>query len=122
MEARELAGQIDEVQVIDVRHPHEWEAGHIEGAVHIPLDQFAARMGELDKSKPVITICRVGPRSTKAVQLLKSQGYSADDVNGGMVAWARSGLPFNSSSGGLGQVVDSHPPRQELASGGFSLI
>jgi rhodanese-related sulfurtransferase len=82
------------VQVVDVREHDEWRAGHIDGATHIPLGALASRVAELDRDKPIVTICRSGHRSMAAAQALKGAGFSdVANMEGGMIAWARSGLP-----------------------------
>jgi hypothetical protein len=55
--------------VIDVRHPHEWEAGRIVGSVHLPLAQLAGRLGEVNRERAIVTVCRGGPRSAQAAAL-----------------------------------------------------
>ena len=74
--------------VIDVRNTREWNAGHIEGAVHIPLGELSARASEIPRSRPVATICEAGYRSALAASMLTRAGI--DDVmsvTGGMAAW-----------------------------------
>src|SRR3982750_59483 len=56
--------------VLDVREPHEWAAGHIEGAVHIPMGEIPARVGELDPSAPTLVVCHVGGRSARVTAWL----------------------------------------------------
>jgi hydroxyacylglutathione hydrolase len=56
MDAKTLSGDFEHYQVVDVRFPNEWEAGHIDGAVHIPLDYVFDRANELDRSRPVVTV------------------------------------------------------------------
>lgn len=75
------------VQVIDVREVDEWNAGHIKQAKLIPLGFLPYRMDELDKSKPVVMVCRSGARSHRATQFLSSQGFDAANMVGGMLAW-----------------------------------
>ncbi len=70
MDPQTLARRQHEVQVLDVRYPNEWEAGHIDGAVHIPVDDLAERVQELDRERPVVTVCRSGQRSERAAQWL----------------------------------------------------
>ena len=53
----------DGAQLIDVRAEHEWEAGRIAGAVHLPLDELTARAGEIDEDRPVVLYCRGDNRS-----------------------------------------------------------
>jgi rhodanese-related sulfurtransferase len=62
MDPAKLASEMGQFQVVDVRYRNEWEAGHIDGAVHIPADYVLDRVGELDPSRPVVTVCGVpGP-------------------------------------------------------------
>ena len=68
--ARMDAGAI----LLDVRESHEWQAGHAQGARHIPLGQLGQRMRELPGGRPVIAVCRSGARSARAASLLAGQG------------------------------------------------
>lgn len=86
--------------VLDVREDYEWEAGHIEGAVHIPVDQLPERVDELDPDADVYVICRSGGRSARMTQWLVAHGYSALNVTGGMGAWLEAGKPMVSENGG----------------------
>ena len=105
MDPREVADRLDEVQLIDVREPDEWEAGRIEGARHIPLGEIGARLGEIDKNQPVVAVCRSGARSGKVVDALRTRGYDANNLVGGMQAWEQDGLPFSAPDGGPGRVA-----------------
>jgi rhodanese-related sulfurtransferase len=81
--------------IIDVRDNEEWHAQHIAGAVHIPLAQLQDRLAELknDKDHLIITQCRSGKRSAKALELLKSAGFSnVSNMEGGIQAWTQQGL------------------------------
>lgn len=82
------------VTVLDVREPHEWAAGHIEGATHIPLGDLPTRLGELDAATPTFVVCHLGGRSARATQWLQAQGYDATNVDGGMEAWEQAGKPI----------------------------
>jgi rhodanese-related sulfurtransferase len=62
-------------QVVDVRTSAEFAGGHIEGSVNIPLDQFEARMVEIDPGQPVLLCCASGGRSGMAKQILERAGY-----------------------------------------------
>jgi rhodanese-related sulfurtransferase len=96
-EARKL---IDEgAQVIDVRTDHEWEAGRIEGATHLPLAELAQRAGEIDKERPVLLYCRGGSRSTMATAALADAGYDVAKLGEGIVGWADAGLPLDPEDG-----------------------
>lgn len=81
--------------IVDVREPVEWEAGHVPGALHIPLGELHARRGELRASTPVIAVCRSGSRSAMATLALRSAGIDAANLDGGMKAWAKAGLPLH---------------------------
>lgn len=85
--------------VVDVREDDEWVAGHIDGALHIPLGDVPARHGEIDADTPVYVICRAGGRSSRAVAWLSQNGVDAINVDGGMGAWADAGRPMVSETG-----------------------
>jgi len=93
MDPRTVAERLGQVQVVDVRHPSEWAASHIEGARNIPEDEFDQRVDELDRSRPVITVCGAGSRSEEATGYLRSLGFEADTLEGGMLAWKWAGFP-----------------------------
>ena len=95
----------DEVQIVDVREPYEWEAGRIEGAVHVPLNDLMAGEGAFDNDKPVVAVCRSGNRSELATLMLQARGYEAHNLVGGMEAWERDGLPFATPDGRPGRVA-----------------
>jgi rhodanese-related sulfurtransferase len=96
-EARELLE--GGAQLVDVRASHEWEAGHIRGAVHLPLDELAERAGELDPERPVILYCRGGTRSSMATEALAESGYDAAKLSEGVVGWEEEGLPLDPDDG-----------------------
>lgn len=83
----------DDLVVLDVREDHEWEAGHIAGAVHIPMGDIPARVGELDPATPTLVICHLGGRSASVTQWLHAQGHEVTNVAGGMDAWEAAGRP-----------------------------
>jgi rhodanese-related sulfurtransferase len=86
-------------QLIDVRADHEWEAGRIEGAKHMPLPDLAERAGEIEKDRPVVVYCRGGNRSTMATQALAEAGYEAAKLSEGIVGWSGAGLPLEPEGG-----------------------
>ncbi|ANP50155.1 rhodanese-related sulfurtransferase [Streptomyces griseochromogenes] len=100
------AGGADSV-LLDVREPAEWEAGHVPGAVHLPLSALAAGAGlpAPAQARPLVVICRSGNRSRQAAELLVARGADAVDVIGGMRDWAGAGLPVVDARGGNGTVA-----------------
>ena len=113
MDAKTLARRLDDVQVLDVRYPNEWEAGRIDGTLHIPGDDLADRVDELDKDRPVVTVCRSGSRSQRAAEWLQGEGFNAENLEGGMQAWAEAGLDFHAGDGSPGEVAEPEPPPDE---------
>ena len=98
--------RLGQIQLVDCREPYEWEAGRIDGAVHIPLNDIMAGAGsELDVAVPVAVICRSGNRSELATMMFQARGYEATNVEGGMEAWASAGLPFEAPDGSAGRVA-----------------
>lgn len=93
------------ILILDVREPYEWQAGRIEGAVHIPLGDLEARRSELDQEATVLCVCRVGGRSAVATEYLKHMGYAAENLEGGVLAWQAEGLPLTTPDGRPGTVA-----------------
>ena len=85
-------------QVIDVREPAEYVAGHVPGAASVPMTQLPGRLGELDRSRPVFVICQSGGRSTAMTDVLLHRGFDAHSVAGGTIAWARAGRPIDTGA------------------------
>src|SRR5829696_8425185 len=83
-------------QLVDVRADHEWEAGHIPGAGHLPLEQLAGRSDELDAARPVVLYCRGGTPSSMAAEALAGAGFEAVKLSGGIVGWDEAGLELDS--------------------------
>ncbi|HEY5815265.1 MAG TPA: rhodanese-like domain-containing protein [Solirubrobacterales bacterium] len=96
-EARKLVEE--GAQLVDVRADHEWEAGRIAGAKHVPLAELAERTGELDKERPVVLYCRGGTRSTMATDALAEAGFEAVKLTEGIVGWDEDGLPLEPEAG-----------------------
>lgn len=105
MQPREVSQRLDELFVLDVREPQEWAAGRIEGAVHVPLMQVPLRLGDLPRDKTIVCVCKVGARSFEAMQFLTMQGFDAQNLDGGVVMWARSGLPLTTPAGDPGRIA-----------------
>lgn len=85
--------------VLDVRQPAEWRAGHIRGAIHIPLGQLQSRLQQVPHGKPIVTVCASGHRSASAARRLTRAGHDVLNLHGGLHAWVRAGLPLNMSNG-----------------------
>ncbi len=91
--ATELKGRLDrgdDLQIIDVREPNEYEAARIEGAKLIPLGQVVSRMDEIDAGRETVVHCKLGGRSAKAIEALQRAGFKGRLVNlkGGITAWS----------------------------------
>lgn len=92
--ATRLINQQD-AQLIDVRDKAEFKSGHISGSKNIPLTSLADKDPELDKSKPIIVICKMGQRAQTGAMALKKHGYQNVLVlTGGVGSWRADGLPL----------------------------
>lgn len=94
----ELIAQ-DGVQLIDVRQPHEHEAGRIAGDRLVELGQLSAEAQSIDRERPVVFYCRTGGRSAMAAEAFSQAGYDAHNMAGGLVDWHAAGLPLEPSDG-----------------------
>ena len=86
----------DFLQILDVRSHLEYRRGHLSGARNAPIPTLhSALLGlDLDPRRPVIAICLSAHRSIPAVRLLRERGFAeAAQLQGGMIAWWRAGLP-----------------------------
>lgn len=91
----------DDVQLIDVREPYEWEAGRIEGARHLELERLASQADTLDQSRPVFLYCRLGARSGMAANAFRRAGFDAYSMVGGLERWAAEGRPLAPEGGSV---------------------
>lgn len=93
----ELATMRDEhpeLVVVDVREPLEWDEGHVEGAVHLPMTEAVRRMAELPADRPKAVVCAGGLRSSTAISALARAGLTGFyNVVGGMTSWVKAGYP-----------------------------
>ena len=86
LQAKLEAGEL--INLIDVREPDEWEAGHIEQARLIPLSEFNARAEEVHAVEgEVIFICRSGARSGRVCEFMRLQGFEVTNVSDGNLGW-----------------------------------
>jgi len=91
--------------LLDVREVDEWVAGHVEGAVHVPMNEVPQALDRLDHDDEIVVVCKVGSRSAYVAAWLNQQGFRASNLDGGLIAWAGAGRPLVSESGGTPQVV-----------------
>ncbi|MCA9265578.1 MAG: FAD-dependent oxidoreductase, partial [Planctomycetales bacterium] len=75
--------------LLDVRTEAEWNAGHIPGAIHVPVDELRHRLDELSIDADVIVYCRVGMRGYLATRVLLHHGYRVKNLSGGIMTWER---------------------------------
>lgn len=90
--------------VLDVREPVEWQHGHIEGALHMPMSAIPERHTELPEGQTLV-VCKVGGRSAQAVMWLQQQGHEVVNLDGGMLDWEAAGRSMVSETGRPPQVV-----------------
>ncbi len=86
-------------QVIDVREPHEREAGHIAGSRHIELVNLTAQADTVARERPVFFYCRAGSRSDMAAKAYRAAGFEAYSMSGGLLRWDREGRPLSPAGG-----------------------
>lgn len=84
----------EDALVVDVRDPGEYGAGHVLGAKNFPVSRLADAELSKRKDRPLIVYCEGGERSSKAMSILKKQGYTrVVNLTGGLRAWQQAGLP-----------------------------
>ncbi|AZN38720.1 rhodanese-like domain-containing protein [Paenibacillus albus] len=79
--------QGEQLFMLDVREPNEWAAGHLAGAVHIPVGQLLERLNELPAGCGLVVMCKAGGRSGLACELLSERGYDVINLTGGLMSW-----------------------------------
>jgi rhodanese-related sulfurtransferase len=79
--------------LIDVREIDEFAAGHVPGAVNVPMSSLGDHLDDLP-DQPFDVICQVGGRSGRVVEALSARGYDATNVDGGTGEWIASGYPI----------------------------
>lgn len=96
IEPGELAAEREadaNLTLVDVRSPDEYTAGHVPGAINIPVDELEARQSEVPRDRPVVTYCNMvhpgGSRGERAADLLQARGFEASALNGGYPAWLK---------------------------------
>jgi rhodanese-related sulfurtransferase len=91
--------------LIDVREQYEWQAGHVQGVLHIPMGEVQQRLAEVPADQEVVVVCKVGGRSAQVVGYLNQVGRRAVNLDGGMHAWEAAGLPMVSETAAPPAVV-----------------
>ncbi len=95
-----------DAELIDVRRPYEWEAGRIEGARHIEVNDLTGEAESISRDGTVIFYCRSGSRSALAAAAFRQAGWDARNLAGGLRAWVEHGLPLDPPDG---QVAEPRP-------------
>ena len=82
------------VSIVDVRKSDEYSAGHLRDSKNIPIDDLDKRVGELDKSHPVLVVCQSGVRASRAAADFRRAGFGEVYIlDGGYTEWRSQGLP-----------------------------
>jgi rhodanese-related sulfurtransferase len=86
--------QQEDVFVLDVREPFEWDEVHIPNTTLIPLGELAGRVNEVPKDAKIVVVCRSGNRSQEGRDILLQAGFeNVTSMNGGVVSWRSMGYP-----------------------------
>jgi rhodanese-related sulfurtransferase len=93
---RALALLEDGALLVDVRETAEWRTGHAPRARHIPLGRLGTEASRLPRDATIVVMCASGSRSRSGAAQLRSEGYQATSLSGGMSAWRASGGPVTS--------------------------
>lgn len=90
VELKERLDKGDDIQIIDVREPNEYQTARLPNSIHIPLGQILNRMSEIDESRETVVHCKMGGRSAQAIAALKRAGFNGPLTNlkGGITAWS----------------------------------
>ncbi len=80
--------------IVDVRETYEFTAGHVPGAVSMPLSLLPLRYQELPRDREIYLVCEVGARSGQATVALSQAGWNVVNVLGGTNAWTNAGYPL----------------------------
>jgi rhodanese-related sulfurtransferase len=89
----------EDAVLLDVREIDEWQAGHIEGSLHVPMNSVPQRLqyepGPLTPDARIVVVCKMGGRSAHVAAWLNQQGYNAVNLEGGLLAWVQAGRPMH---------------------------
>jgi glyoxylase-like metal-dependent hydrolase (beta-lactamase superfamily II)/rhodanese-related sulfurtransferase len=87
---KNMIDKSEDVILVDVREPEEYDDWHIDNSINIPLSQMSDKIAEISQNKKIVTICASGNRSTVAKYILSSHGRESSSLTGGMNSWATS--------------------------------
>ncbi len=93
-EAQQRLTEANPPLVLDVRMKNEFNAGHIKGAKHIPLNDLEKKMSQLPQDREILCVCHSGIRSNMAAGRLQRAGYKVMNMRGGMKGWEQANLPI----------------------------
>ena len=93
-EAKDLIAKKPDLVILDVRTVSEFNDGHIERAINIPVDELSNRLSELSKNDELLVYCRTGNRSATAVSILEDAGFTKIyHMHEGISKWIQEGYP-----------------------------
>jgi rhodanese-related sulfurtransferase len=93
-QAKQLIKEKPSLVTVDVRTVSEYDDGHIEGALNIPVQEIEDRLNELSKRDEILVYCRTGNRSSTAIEIMKENGFTKIyHMNRGITAWKEAGFP-----------------------------
>ena len=89
-ELKERLDKGDDIQIVDVREDNEVAIGRIPNSIHIPLGQILARMNEIDPNRETVVHCKMGGRSSRAIDAMQRSGFQGKLMNlkGGILRWS----------------------------------
>ena len=94
-DAYSMVNQRDNLYLLDVRTPGEFQQARLANASLIPINQLLSRLAEVPKDRPILVYCAVGSRSAQVVNYLARQGYpEVYNLYGGIYSWAQKGYPI----------------------------
>ena len=93
-QAKQLIEEKSNLVILDVRTVSEYDDGHIEGALNIPVQEIEGRLDELSKNNEILVYCRTGNRSSTAVEIMQANGFTKIyHMHRGITAWIDAGYP-----------------------------
>lgn len=98
IDVKSLCDKEKDYYILDVRTPAEWYEGHISSAHLLELTKMPEAINQVPKNKPVAVICHSGNRASLVASMLKNENIESFNVQGGMHAWKKAGLPVTSLS------------------------